>query len=782
MFPEIAYDSCCGANMAESYAQFFRRITGDHEILPYQERYGNDPVSPTLLVVPTGLGKSDAVLAPWLYAKASGATAPTRLLIVLPRQNLTAQTAKNARERCKAAGLENQVPVLELMGGSGDNRETLRPDCPTIIVATQDLYFSRALNRGYARRAPRWPIDFALYNQDCLIVLDEIQLMDDALATSTQLAAFRDRWGIFGNAPTVWMSATVNPAWLRTIDFVAHPREIRLEADDLAKEIVTKRFHAPKSLAPAPESCRTPDGCATFAFERHQPGTRTLVMANTVPRAREIFAALRTTFPATVLLHSRFRPCDRKDSAKLLSDSIGPDGQIVVSTQVLEAGVDITSRLLITDVAPWGSMVQRFGRVNRYGDDVSPEIWWVDQPGYSKKKDSTAPYSPEEIRRAIERLETLNSASLENLPKEDGPEPWQYVLRRADLLDLFDTSSDLSGNQLDVSRFIRATEDKNVYLAWREWDGDAGPPESLDELSDEELCPVPIGELREFINKKHPVFSWSFATEEWSEVNPNQLYPGMLAVTRCNEGGYKTTEGWSPESKTKVEPVPVRRDPVEGDSSDATSFKSYRQTLRDHTDRVVEELKVLLGTTNLDPAYAAALLAAATFHDWGKAHQVFQATLHRNDSSPALLAKQLGSGRHSRRHFRHELASALAMLQTGETDLASYLVAAHHGKIRMGIRSMPGERENQGARIARGIQEGDCLPQCEIATGVFRPSVELSLKQMEFGAEGGSWTDRMLRLRDELGPFRLAYLEMLLRSADEAASENPHLAEAPCPV
>jgi CRISPR-associated endonuclease/helicase Cas3 len=276
--------------MIESYAQFFRRIT-DNEILPFQQRYGSDPFSPTLLVVPTGLGKSDAVLAPWLYAKACGETAPTRLIIVLPRQNLTAQTAENARKRCKAAGLENQIRVLELMAGSDDNKETLRPNCAAIIVATQDLYFSRALNRGYARRPPRWPIDFALYNQDCLIVLDEIQLMDDALATSTQLSAFRDQFGIFDSAPTVWMSATVNLAWLRTIDFATQPREIRLRDDDLAEQIVEKRVHALKSLAPAPERCRVPAGCAAFAFERHRPGTRTLVMANTVPRAREIFTS-----------------------------------------------------------------------------------------------------------------------------------------------------------------------------------------------------------------------------------------------------------------------------------------------------------------------------------------------------------------------------------------------------------------------------------------------------------------------------------------------------------
>lgn len=764
--------------MEESYGQFFRRITGN-EILPYQWRYGNDPFSPTLLVVPTGLGKTDAVLAPWLYAKAYGKTAPTRLIIVLPRQNLTAQTAENARKRSKAAGLGKEIRILELMAGSDDNKETLRPDCAAIIVATQDLYFSRALNRGYARHPPRWPIDFALYNQDCLLVLDEIQLMDDALATSTQLAAFRDQLGTFGNAPTVWMSATVNPAWLRTNDFLIQPHEIRLQSNDMATEIVKARIHAAKSLARAPEVCRKPTGCAAFALDRHQPGTRTLVIANTVARAREIFAALRANFPASVLLHSRFRPDDRKRVTDLLR-LIPPEGQIVVSTQVLEAGIDITARVLVTDVAPWGSMVQRFGRVNRYGNDVSSEIWWVDHPEYAKQKDLTAPYSPDEIRLAIRRLANLTSASPASLPEEDGPEPWRYVLRRADILDLFDTTSDLSGNQLDISRFIRATEDKDAYLAWRDWEGDAGPRSDLKdfkEFADEELCPVPIGEFREFL-KKHPVFTWSFATEEWSAVNPRQLYPGILAVTRCREGGYSAAEGWSPESKTRVEPVAVAEQaPLDGDSNDAGSFPKYRQTLRDHTDRVIEELKVLLETTNLLPECATALLTAATLHDWGKAHAVFQATLHRHDDSAEILAKQIRGGKHSRPHFRHELASSLAMLATGESDLAAYLAAAHHGRIRLGIRSMPGEREEEGVRVARGIYEGDRLPACEVATGVFRRSVDLSLKQMEFGAEGGSWTDRMLRLRDKLGPFRLAYLEMLLRSADETASQNPQLTE-----
>src|SRR5580704_2641445 len=131
--------------MQESYPEFFRNVTGKG-ILPYQERYGRNPLSSTLLVVPTGLGKTDAVLLPWLYAQArNDPSVPTRLIIVLPRQNLTVQTAKNARTRVSAAGLDHRVRVLELMAGSDDNDETLRPDSATIIVCTQDMYFSRAL-------------------------------------------------------------------------------------------------------------------------------------------------------------------------------------------------------------------------------------------------------------------------------------------------------------------------------------------------------------------------------------------------------------------------------------------------------------------------------------------------------------------------------------------------------------------------------------------------------------------------------------------------------------
>jgi CRISPR-associated endonuclease/helicase Cas3 len=73
-----------------------------------------------------------------------------------------------------------------------------------------------------------------------------------------------------------------------------------------------------------------------------------------------------------------------------------------------------------------------------------------------------------------------------------------------------------------------------------------------------------------------------------------------------------------------------------------------------------------------------------------------------------------------------------------------------------------------------GVWEGDRVPSFEVPGGTI-PATTLSLDCMSLGgAEGmaGSWTAMTLSLRDDpaLGPFRLAYLEALVRLADWAAS------------
>jgi CRISPR-associated endonuclease/helicase Cas3 len=109
-----------------------------------------------------------------------------------------------------------------------------------------------------------------------------------------------------------------------------------------------------------------------------------------------------------------------------------------------------------------------------------------------------------------------------------------------------------------------------------------------------------------------------------------------------------------------------------------------------------------------------------------------------------------------------------------DADLVAYLIAAHHGKVRLGLRSLPGEKhpDDPGARFARGIWDGDRLPGLRIGDReTVRDAVlRLDVAELGGGASGRSWADRTQGLLERYGPFRLAWLEALVRVADWRAS------------
>jgi CRISPR-associated endonuclease/helicase Cas3 len=212
------------------------------EPFPYQIKLGQERIRNRALVLPTGSGKTAAAALSWIYQlETNRQSTPTRLVYCLPMRTLVEQTRRCMEAWLRALGLESDILLCTLMGGEIDDEWEFAPGRPAILIGTQDMLLSRALNRGYAMSRFRWPVDFALLNNDSFWVIDEVQLFGSGLATSTQLQAFRELWGTSGPVATWWMSATLDKSWLSTVDFAGSMGELPVtlieEEDLLSREL-----------------------------------------------------------------------------------------------------------------------------------------------------------------------------------------------------------------------------------------------------------------------------------------------------------------------------------------------------------------------------------------------------------------------------------------------------------------------------------------------------------------------------------------------------------------
>jgi CRISPR-associated endonuclease/helicase Cas3 len=772
-----------------TFDQFFQRAAG---IAPYayQRTFAEAPTLPDLLEAPTGSGKTATAVLGWLWRRRYGTEAQRReggrrLIFCLPMRTLVTQTHENVmRWRGNLDLTERDLGIHILLGGSVDAAWEQQPDRDSILIGTQDQLLSRALLRGYGMSRFRWSVHFALLNNDCTWVLDEVQLMGVGASTAAQLQAFREKIGTAGSVKTVWMTATLDEGRLNTVD--ATRSRTRLPFDAANDASLLGRTQAKKKLEKASSS--EMKALADEIAQQHVPGTLTLVVVNRVARAQELFALLekKKGDESRALIHSRFRPSDRgpRQTEALSKGFAG----IVVATQAIEAGVDISARTLFTELAPWSSLVQRFGRLNRAGEWKKDEAraFWIDLDTSEEKKakDMARPYDVSDLEKARSRLEMLTDvgpASLALVPR-DSEQPTLPVVRRKDVLDLFDTEPDLAGHDIDVSRYVRATDERDVQVAWRALDNKA-PADHAPALRADELCRVPFFELDKLLGKDKKAWRFDSLVRSWIEVD--SLFPGLAVVVDVSVGGYSDTLGFTRDKRD----VPTSReqagDPEQSDDDDPLALGADEYvSLTVHSRDAAQEMEALVDRLAVEVsavAEAKELVAAARYHDLGKAHEVFQQMLTRNlpdddprrQGGPWAKSDGKGGGRSSRKYFRHELASALAWLHEGRSDLGAFIIAAHHGKVRLSLRARPTEKAPpERRRFCNGVWDGDILPAADLGDGLMTKEQRLSLALMDLGGggEGPSWADRMLRLLDELGPFRLAWLEMLVRVADWRAS------------
>ena len=815
--------------MYEEFVSWFKFVTRktdrddpakviESEPFDYQIQLATSSDLPIFLNVPTGSGKTTIALS-WLWRRQYAdevirRQTPRRLVICLPMRSLVEQTHLfvqgwlNAEKQWRQ---QQELPKLNvklhmLMGGTVSDRWDADPESDCILIGTQDQLLSRALNRGYSMSRYRWTMPFALLNNDCLWVMDEVQLMGAGLRTTAQLQGFREKLQTYGAARSLWMSATLNPNLLQTADYQPDIGQIQtLTAQDRNNPTLRQRLQAYKPLQQASTVFEGAEDLYTKALVKeiasaHVPGSVTLVICNQVSRVQSLYRQLKKTLDINLLLvHSRFRAADRQRLTEQLHDK--ELSGIVVATQAVEAGIDLSARTLFTELAPWSSLVQRFGRCNRRGeylkDTNEAAVYWIEMD--LEKKGTASPYTVDELRAAQkllqddhltqvspDALETfLNSCS----DKPTELEPEGLIPRKHDLLQLFDTSTDLAGHEIDISSFIRESDDTDVMVAWRNWERET-PPQDIGVLQSHELCRVGLRskqtkEFLDLLKQQKQVWIWDGLHGNW--IKPERFVPGMMLLLPCVVGGYSKELGFTGDSRDKPEAVQIKvvqPDLDEGDDLAYIGYVTLDQHSQDTAKRVEELCEALTGYS----LPIELLIEAGRWHDIGKNHREFQKRLTHNrpERKETIWAKSDHNWKErgdrypvpeDRKGFRHELVSALVALQEGKEFLLAYLVACHHGKVRMTIQPQTNQQKLPGVkRYARGVWEGDEFPKLKLKDAYVEVKAQtLSLACMTLGddEQGESWTAQAIALLDEYGPFRLAFLETLIRVADWRASGNP---------
>ena len=99
-----------------SFLEFFLRATGQ-EPLPYQSRLAESPNWPARVEIPTGLGKTLAVVVGWLWRRKHPTlvkSTPRRLVYCLPMRVLVEQSHSVVRDVLNRTQAETSVVVLTL--------------------------------------------------------------------------------------------------------------------------------------------------------------------------------------------------------------------------------------------------------------------------------------------------------------------------------------------------------------------------------------------------------------------------------------------------------------------------------------------------------------------------------------------------------------------------------------------------------------------------------------------------------------------------------------------
>ena len=219
--------------------------------------------------------------------------------------------------------------------------------------------------------------------KNSFLIIDEVQTIPKVLLPNliSLLKALTEKY----NSKILLVSATI-PDELQGLPKLATPKEV----EDRYLQMTAKRIEYRGVLDPTSE-------VPLLGVDGH-----TLFMFNTRRKALGFFEKVLLLNPDAVYLSTGIRKCDRSQIIQKRLRDKAP--ATVISTQVLEAGVDVSFSRMYREMAPLDNIVQAMGRLNRESEGSNPilTVFQVDN--------DPMPYSELEVEESKRLIPQLHSS------------------------------------------------------------------------------------------------------------------------------------------------------------------------------------------------------------------------------------------------------------------------------------------------------------------------------------------------------------------------------------
>ena len=530
----------------------------------------------TILKAPTGSGKTETAIAPFLFAKLHNIDFPNKLIYVVPLRTLAnslrTRTQKYVDNWNKLHGLSKERNIVVTLQ-TGENPEDPRFE-GDIIFCTIDQMLSSFLNIPYSVGRGSANVNagaiFASY-----LVFDELHLLDPDRSFATLLKILEQAKGI---SPFLLMTATLTQELVNEIESVISQQSIvisyqseiesnenRIETIVVKKDLEEIEQGRKRTFEAVDKPLSAKLILDDIEKEKRQ---RVIVICNTVSVSQGLFRDLDALIDnddiVVTLLHSRFLPGDRKEKEEFLQEKFKKnwedDGKcyILISTQVIEVGINITSEVMHVQLCPMSSLLQRAGRCARFqGETGEVRVYEnveieennrklaetdtdnVEAESTDKQPEKQRKFLPYKDNICLETWKVLQKHNpkktvdfetenqwIEDVDRETKESELQRKRRqnnKGEFIQQFDRA--VFKGKLDTAKYlIRFIDNRNIYSAPDSYDIDLEQPEI--DLNKLEAFSVPTSSLRKVWNdfQKANHNTWLFKTIEQPPKNKAETY------------------------------------------------------------------------------------------------------------------------------------------------------------------------------------------------------------------------------------------------------------------